>query len=142
MAHSSATIKRPPVYRLILLQCFSTVALAAVCYFWKGSTAGLSALLGGMIATLPNAWFVWRAFRYSGTREGERVLGSFYIAEVGKFVLLAMLFALVFKLVEPLHAGALFGVFIATLLVGIGASIWALPAPQMKFLQDTKTRDS
>ncbi len=109
---------------------------------WEGGTAGSSALLGGMIATVPSAWFAWRAFRYTGTREAERILGAFYIAEVGKFALLAVLFALVFKLVEPLHVGALFGVFIATLLVGIGASIRALPAPQMKSLKDTKTRDS
>ncbi len=142
MAHASATIKQPPVYRLILLQCFSTVALALVCYLWKGGTAGSSALLGGLIATVPSAWFAWRAFRYTGTREAERILGSFYIAEVGKFTLLAILFALVFKLVEPLHVGALFGVFIATLLVGIGSSIRVLPAPQMKSLKDTKTRDS
>lgn len=142
MANATATIKQPPVYRLIFLQCVSTIALAAVCYVWKGSVAGSSAILGGVIATVPSAWFAWRAFHYAGTREAERILGAFYVAEVGKFALLAVLFALVFKLVEPLHAGALFSAFIATLLVGIGASIWALPAPQMKSLQATKNRDS
>ncbi|MGI9288154.1 MAG: ATP synthase subunit I [Pseudomonadales bacterium] len=141
MANSPATIKKPPVFRLILLQCICTVTLAAGFYVWKSDTGGLSALLGGLIAILPSAWFAWRAFRYNGTRQAERIVGSFYMGEAGKFALLAVLFALVFKLVEPLHIGALFGAFIVTLLAGIGASIWALPRPQMKSLQDTKTRD-
>lgn len=142
MARSTAAIKTLPVHRLILLQCICAAASAVVFFLWKGGTAGYSALLGGVIAAVPGAWFAWRAFRYTGTREAERIVGSFYIAEVGKFVLLAMLFALVFKLVEPLHIGALFCAFIATLLVGIGGSMWALPVPQMKSLQDTRTRDS
>ncbi len=134
--NSPATIKKPPVFRLILLQCIFTALLAAGLYVLKGDTAGLSALLGGLVAIVPGAWFAWRAFHYNGTRQAERIVGSFYMGEVGKFTLLVVLFALVFKLVEPLHIGALFGAFLVTLLVGISASIWALSRPQMKFLQD------
>lgn len=114
---------------------FATV-LAAGLYVFKSGSAGLSALLGGLVAIVPSAWFAWRAFHYNGTRQAERVVGSFYMGEVGKFTLLVVLFALVFKLVEPLHVGALFGAFLVTLLVGVGASIWVLAQPQMKFLQN------
>lgn len=117
------------------------MALAAGFYVWKSDTGGLSALLGGMIAIVPSAWFAWRAFHYNGTREPERIVGAFYMGEAGKFALLAVLFAVVFKLVQPLHIGVFFGAFIVTLLVGVGASIWALPRPQMKSLQNTRTRD-
>jgi ATP synthase protein I len=71
-----------------------------------------SALLGGLIAVIPNIYFASLAFRFSGARAASNVTRSVYRGELRKFVLTAVLFASVFALVKPLSAGTLFAVFI------------------------------
>ncbi len=122
MKHSSV-IAKPPLHRLILLQLLTT-ALLAVLFSISGVTAAISAALGALVVTAGNTYFGWRAFRYNGTRYANKVLGSFYKAEIGKFAVMAILMAMVFKFIEPLHTVALLIGFVVTLLVGtIGAAV-------------------
>lgn len=113
----AASIKRPSVRRLLLVQaavvCLATVLGAAS----GGAPVALSALLGGMVAFLPNAFFAWRVFRYQGARHSRNIVNGFYRAEAGKFGLTAALFTLVFVTVPPSNPAFFFGAYVVTLFV-------------------------
>lgn len=104
--------QQPPVHRVIVAQLVISVVLA-LALFPMGATFSLSSLLGGLCCSLPNGYFVWRAFRYRGARSAKLIVSSFYRGEAGKLVLTIVGFALVFILVEPLEPLPLFGAFIA-----------------------------
>lgn len=119
----SRSISKPPVYRTIGVQLLATAVAGLVALFWAGPLAAKSAMLGGMVATVPNAYFAWRAFLYTGTRSAAKAVGGFFQAEIGKFLFTAILFAAVFKLAQPIQPLVLFGVFVAVLLFGTVASV-------------------
>jgi len=105
------SIARPPVYRIAMMQFALSfiIALFALIYSFE---AGYSALLGGLTCAIPNGYFIWRAFKYSGARSVDQVVRSFYQGESWKFVLTAVSFAVIFSRVDPLNPWALFGAFI------------------------------
>ena len=82
---------------------------------WDRGTA-VSALSGGLVAAIPNAFFAWRAFRYQGAAQARYIVKSFYHAEAGKFGLTAALFTLVFVAVPPSNPAFFFGAYVVTLL--------------------------
>lgn len=84
-------------------------------------TAGYSVLLGGLIALLANVYFAYKAFRYFGARSTRAIIQSFWSGEMGKQILAAALFALVFVGVRPLEPLALFAGYLLVLGVGAGA---------------------
>lgn len=88
------------------------LVLAAVAAGLVDPLAGRSLLIGGLLFLLPQAWFGWRVFRHSGAKFAQQVARGFYRAEAGKFLLTGAGFALVFIMVQPLHAAALFGAYI------------------------------
>ncbi len=110
-------LRRLPVFKVLRAQLTVVILISLVLLVWQGWAAGYSGLLGGVIAWLPNLYFAQKAFRYSGARAARDILKSFYAGEAGKFVLTAVLFALVFAGVKPLNAPTLFGVFILTQMV-------------------------
>lgn len=104
-------LQQPPVHRVIVAQLLVSAVLA-LALLPLGITFTLSSLLGGLCCSLPNAYFVWRAFRYRGARSAKLIVSSFYRGEAGKLVLTSAGFILVFTLVKPLEPLALFGSFI------------------------------
>lgn len=121
----NSNIPKPAVHRLIILQVLITVLICGLCYGMGGLLAAKSALLGGLVVILPNAYFAWRALRYNQTRSAAAVLGSMYAGELGKIALSAVMFALVFKFVETLAIETFFIVFAIVLISG------ALAAPKL-----------
>ncbi len=111
-----AHLRRPPVYRVTVVQ-LSISILFFVILQPMGSNVSLSAFLGGLCYTIPNAYFVWKAFQHSGARSAKLIASSFYKGEAGKLLLTAAAFTLVFAVVEPLEPLALFGGFIGVLVV-------------------------
>ncbi|WP_166362194.1 F0F1 ATP synthase subunit I [Pseudomonas akapageensis] len=102
----------------VLLAQFIVVLLAAlVLWQWRGAVSGYSGLCGGLIAWLPNVYFAFKAFRFTGARAAQAIVRSFYAGEAGKLILTAVLFALTFAGVKPLAPLAVFGVFLLTQLV-------------------------
>lgn len=110
-----STIPRPPVYKIVLLQLLLSLVVAAVAAL-AGSLAAISALLGGLICALPNAYFVWRAFRYQGARHAHKVVSALYQGEAWKFFLTALSFAALFRLGIELNYFALFAGFVTVQL--------------------------
>lgn len=110
-----AQLKRPQYLRLLSAQSCTVVAAVVLGAVFAGRPAAVSALLGGMVCLLPNAYFAWRAFRYQGARFARDIVKSFYRAEAGKFGLTAALFTLVFVAVPPSNPALFFGAYVATL---------------------------
>ena len=115
------SIKRPPVFRITLIQLGLSV-LIALLYMLKSQDAAISALAGGMISAVPNAYFIHRAFKYSGARQIDNVLRSLYQGVTWKIVLTAIGFAAAFKLINPVDFMALFSAFIAVQATSVFAS--------------------
>ena len=101
--------ERLRVIKLILLgQFLAMLVVAAAGLLLGGQVTGFSALLGGLIAWLPNTYFALRAFRYRGARAAQKIVRSFYAGAFGKMILTMAMFAVVFIKVKPLGALALF----------------------------------
>lgn len=114
-----SNLKAPPVYKVIVAQLMTAVVLAAISLLFSGIIMAYSVLLGGLISTLPNSYFVLHAFRYQGARNAEKVVKSFIKGELGKIVITIVLFALSFTLITTLNELALILGFIATHFVGV-----------------------
>ncbi|WP_087109725.1 F0F1 ATP synthase subunit I [Parendozoicomonas haliclonae] len=113
----SPHLRKPPVFRVIIAQASVTCVLFVGLFAFSilnqsATTTATSALLGGLICLVPNAYLVFRAFSHSGARAAQKIVQEFYRGEAGKFVLTCCGFALVFALVRPLDAVALFGAFV------------------------------
>ncbi len=100
-----------PVLTVVVIETSIVLSLGfLLCVLDKG--IGMSTLVGGMIFVIPNIYFTFYAFRYSGAEWAPWVLRSFYRGQAGKLVLVAVGFAMAFKLVNPLNPLALFGTFV------------------------------
>jgi ATP synthase protein I len=118
----SQTIKRPPVYRIIQMQ-LGMSGLMALVFFLRSPEAAISALVGGLICAIPNAYFIYKVFKYSGAQQVGHVLRSFYQGVTWKLVLTAIGFAAAFTLINSLDFLALFSTFIVVQVTNVLASI-------------------
>ncbi len=91
--------------KVLALQAVSTVVVSGVLH-QLSPEKGISLFIGGAICILGQAYFAMRVFRFAGARAADKVLNSFYAGEVGKFVLVLVMFALVFKFVDQLKTPA------------------------------------
>ena len=98
---------RPPVETWIAIQLGTLLAISAL-WLLAGLTAAYSALIGGLIYWLPNAWFARRAFKIQGAGAMRDVFAQIMSGEIAKLLLTAVLFAAAFIAVEPIHVAALF----------------------------------
>ena len=103
------------------------LVLLVICgaLWWLDVVLAYSALIGGVISVIPNAYFARQVFRYSGARASQAVAQSFYRGETAKFITTALMFAGAFALVRPIVAGAVFAMFV-TMLVLHGVLSWWL----------------
>ncbi|HIZ52091.1 MAG TPA: F0F1 ATP synthase subunit I [Candidatus Pseudomonas excrementavium] len=112
---------RTPAFPVLTLQLIVTLAVALVLWGFQGWIAGYSGLLGGLVALIPNSYFAFRVYRYSGARSARAIVGEFYSGEAGKLILTAVLFIAVWLGVKPLAVAAVFGGYLAVLAVGASA---------------------
>lgn len=110
-------INKPPIIKIFLAQMALTLAICAAYYVMSGSVAAYSSLLGGVIFVLPQLYFGFKAFLYSGARSTQKIVVNFYKGESTKLITIAVGFALVFKFVDPLHYLALYSTFISVLVL-------------------------
>ncbi len=103
--------------RVLVAQFLVGVVLAAVIWGVFGKVAGYSALLGSLTAVIPNAFLALRLVVPRRDSGAQALVGAAWIGEIGKLALTVLFFSLVFTLVRPLNAAALFAGFIATQLV-------------------------
>lgn len=111
----SSIFPRQSVYKVMFVQFGLTLISALVAWLYS-DVAAKSALLGGLTCAIPSAYFIWRAFRYTGARSADKVVQSLYQGEAWKFMLTALSFAVIFVRVEPLNVPALFIAFMTVQL--------------------------
>ena len=102
-------------------QLLITLLTALLALANKGTTASLSALLGGLISVIPNAYFATQLFRHHGAQAAKKIVRGFYKGEAAKLFLTMILFALVFKFVH-IVPWLFFAVYIAVQMV-----LWFAP---------------
>ena len=105
------------IARVLMWQLVTGVGLAAVLWGVFGVVAGYSTLLGSLACLVPNAFLGLRLIITRNEEGAKAILRAAWIGELGKLALTVLLFSLVFALVRPLNAAALFAGFIATQLV-------------------------
>lgn len=117
---SGAKISQPPAHRIAIAQA---VVLLLI---WVGLSTlnpliAYSSLLGGLVAVVPQAWFTHRVFKQRGAQAMKQIARNSYAAEIGKFLMAVTGFALVFALVRPIAAWAVFvtyGVMLVIQVIG------------------------
>lgn len=116
---SEFTANKAAAYRLLAVESVLTLIIVLVLFAFTTVVSAYSALLGGLAYVIPNAWFVKRAFNDSGHVAPQTIANRFYLGEAGKLVLTAIIFALCFLMVDPLHVGALFLTYAVMLIVNL-----------------------
>ena len=109
-----------PILLILLAQSAASAVTAAGFAVWQGRVAAVSALLGGAIAVIPNAFLAARLLTPKAGEDARAMLRAAWLGEIGKLALTALLFAVVFVSVRPLSAIAVFGGFIAAQLMVFG----------------------
>lgn len=104
------------VARVLLAQTGLTAVLAMLFWGTDGRVSGYSALLGGLICVIPNAFLALRLAVPRRDPGARALVRAAYIGELGKLALTVLMFSMVFMLVRPLKPGALFVGFIAAQL--------------------------
>ncbi len=95
---------------MLVAQVGLSLLLALVLGIWAGRTVGTSALLGGIAAFAPNAFLAARLMN----ADVESLMRAVWIGEIGKLLLAALLFGMIFAFVRPLSIPAVFAGFMVT----------------------------
>ena len=105
------------VAKVLLAQLAVTVVLGMLLWNIDGQVSGYSALLGGLACVIPNAFLALRLAVPRRDGGARSLVRAAYIGELGKVALTVLMFSMVFSMVRPLNAAALFTGFIAAYLV-------------------------
>ena len=116
------TDDRHVVVLTLLAQLSLSLVLAAVVWLWQGKVAAVSALLGGMVAVIPNGFLAARLLKPRA--DAKAMLRAAWVGEIGKLVLTAVLFGAIFGTMRSISALAVFGGFIAVQSVVLGSLLY------------------
>ena len=105
----------------LLAQACVSAAVAAALWVGFGKVAAVSALLGGATVVIPNGFLAARLLTPSIDQSARAMMRSAWAGEIGKLLLTALLFGVIFGFVRPLSPPAVFAGFIAAQLVVFGA---------------------
>lgn len=105
------TIPKPELLKATLCQ-LAVLLVLVVMISMTDKLMAVSALVGGLIQILPQAWFSWQAFKYAGASNVDKVVQSMYRGELGKVVMTATLFAILFTVDKQWNYLALFTTFL------------------------------
>ena len=129
MTRTSKAITQLPLVKLLGIE-MATLVTISLLWTLESRLAGYSALLGGLIFAMPNAYFARRVYRYEGARQTHLVVGNMFRAEAVKLALIAVFFAAVFILIEPVHVPALLFTFAVMVVIGTALRWLIRPRPQ------------
>ena len=108
--------------------------LAQLCFTLVLGAAGLAAnnqiaislLCGGIISAAANGWLVLMAFRPPLGTPAQKIVASFYVGAMGKFIITALLFLLAFKQFAFLTS-ALYAAVMILAYVIVQSIVWIYP---------------
>ena len=113
----STAVRMNLMVKVLLAQLGLSVVLAMLFWGFKGQVSAYSALLGGLTCVIPNAFLALRLAVPRRDPGARSLVQAAYIGELGKLGLTVLMFSMVFVLVRPLSAAALFAGFIAAQLM-------------------------
>ena len=102
--------------KVLVWQIGVGAVLAAVLWGFYGHVAGYSALLGALTCVIPNAFLALRLAVPRRDPGARALVRAAYLGELGKLAITVLMFSIVFVLVRPLNAAALFAGFVVTQL--------------------------
>jgi ATP synthase protein I len=109
----------------VLIQFVATLVIGAAGLAINQQIA-IALFTGGIICVTANLWLALVAFRPPLGAPTQKILAAFYVGELGKFVITALLFLLAFKKIALLtHAP-----YAATMILGyvlVQAIAWLYP---------------
>ena len=110
----------PPLRLLAIVQLLVTFSLALVLSWLRDDTIAslTAALLGGALATTVSCWFYWRTQRASLDQPATSLLADMYRAEIGKFLLAAVMLGLLFRFGTDIDRVALLLAFCVVWVAG------------------------
>ncbi len=111
--HRSGTVKILPVFQSLFGLWLVTVVIGALVMVWE-SRWGISLLWGSSVCLLPALIFAWYAADIRGARQVATSVRRFYLAEAAKFMITALLFAVVFTRDATISLPVFFCAYIAT----------------------------
>ena len=80
--------------KIIFVEITLTMLISTVIIVFAGKYEGISSLIGGIIFILANIVFCLKAFIFSGARQKQQVIKSFFWGETLKFIII--IFSIVF----------------------------------------------
>jgi len=100
MAAAIARKLYPEIRRILQLQLTLMLVIALAAALAAGHRAGISALIGGAVAFVPNLLFATLSGRNDPRRNAGQVIRAFYRGEIAKLVLTVLLFTAAFRYSE------------------------------------------
>jgi len=113
------------VTKILLAQLFLTALCGLIAWVGLGVVAGYSAVLGGMTCVVPSAFLAARMLAVKRSDNPRKMLNATYVGEAGKLLITLALFVMIYRLVNPLHAGALLMGFVIVVMAGVWVAIMA-----------------
>ena len=92
----SNNLRAPAQLKQTVLIPTGITLVVALLLGFVGYTAAISALSGGLIVVVTNAYSTWRVFAKADKEPAEQALATLYRAEVGKLLMMGALFIAVF----------------------------------------------
>ena len=110
---------RSAAYKMLAIEAFITAVSVIVLYAAVDGMAARSVAVGGLAFIVPNAYFAKYAFRYSAADSARLAMRWFYVGEVIKVFVTALIFAMAFLWSEGLNVAALFIAYIVMLVINL-----------------------
>lgn len=85
------------VKKILMLQAFVVVSISCGYFISGGKALAVSAVVGGLIAFLPNLYFAYRISLSEG-ESAKKIVQSFYSGESRKVLMTGALFTIAFQL--------------------------------------------
>jgi ATP synthase protein I len=109
----------------VLLQFAGTLMIGAAGLAINKKIA-IALFTGGIICVVANLWLALVAFRSPLGARPQKILAAFYVGELGKFVITALLFLLAFKQIA-LFKNAVYAATMILAYVLVQAIVWLYP---------------
>lgn len=115
-------IRPAPLVWVVVLEGLVLSIFVTSLYLEHAELVALSALWGGVLFVIPNTYFMIYAFRLQGATRMLQVAQSFRKGLMGKLILTALGFGMVFYAHPNVLPGVMFGTYIFLLIVHIGVA--------------------
>ncbi len=128
---NSAGKQKPPLLQLVFLQLIATITVS-LGFGWYNDWLAQSiygAAVGGFVAMGSLLYFNWRSFLHK-TEEvsAQRLLADVYQAAIGRFMLIALALALIFRFGSHLDKLTVLLTFTLISLFGVGCTAYIVKA--------------